>query len=119
MALLKLRAIADHAVTHADQHQGCLLLGRFHRDEAHYRPAHRLAQRFSIRRIVLAALDVRFDQLRRDQLHCMAERLQQSCPVITRTARFDPDHSSGRASRKMSPSPCAEASCAEPAPRQR
>jgi hypothetical protein len=55
-----------------------------------------LTERFSIGRIVLAALDVRLDQLRRDQLHRMAERLQQSCPVITRTAGFDPDHGQGK-----------------------
>src|SRR5215208_3802279 len=92
----QLRAIADQPVTDADQHQGRLLLRRFHRHEAHCRPAHRLAERFSIRRIVLAALDVRFDQLRRDQLHRMAERLQQSCPMIARTAGFDPDHCRGK-----------------------
>jgi hypothetical protein len=69
----QLRAIADQPVTDADQHQGRLLLRRFHRHEAHCRSAHRLAERFSIRRIVLAALDVRFDQLRRDQLHRMPE----------------------------------------------
>ena len=57
---------------------------------------HRLAERFSIRRIVLAALDVRLNQLRGDQLHRMAERLQQSCPVITRTAGFDPDQGRGK-----------------------
>src|SRR3954464_9851604 len=58
----QLRAIADQPVTDADQHQGGLLLRRFHRDEAHCRPAHRLAKCFSVRRIVLAALDVRLDQ---------------------------------------------------------
>src|SRR3954469_16930271 len=31
----QLRAIADQPVTHADQHQGRLLLRRFYRDEAH------------------------------------------------------------------------------------
>src|SRR5215217_6246897 len=52
----QLRAIADQPVTDADQHQGRLLLRRFYRDKAHRRPAHRLAQCFSVRRIVLAAL---------------------------------------------------------------
>src|SRR3954469_24796690 len=46
--------------------------------------------------IVLAALDVRLDQLSRDQLHRMPEGLQQSCPVITRTAGFNPDHGRGQ-----------------------
>src|SRR3954452_12133529 len=85
----QLRAIADQPVTDADQHQGGLLLRRFHRDEAHCRPAHRLAKRFSIRRVILAALDIRFDQLRRDQLHRMPERLQKPCTMMARTAGFD------------------------------
>jgi hypothetical protein len=88
----QLRAIADQPVTDADQHQGRLLLSRLHRHEAHGRPAHRLAQRFSVCRIVLAALDVRFDYLRRDQFHRMPERLQQTCPMMARTAGFDRDH---------------------------
>ncbi len=57
----QLRAIADQPVTYADQHQGRLLLSRLHRHEAHRRPAHRLTKRFRVRRIVLAALDVRLD----------------------------------------------------------
>src|SRR5665811_314138 len=55
----QLRAIADQPVTYADQYQGRLLLSRLHRHEAHRRPARRLAKRFRVRRIVLAALDVR------------------------------------------------------------
>jgi hypothetical protein len=51
-----LRAITDQPVTDADQHQGRLLLCRFHRHEAHRRPAYHLAKPFSVRRVVLAAL---------------------------------------------------------------
>jgi hypothetical protein len=65
-AVGQLRAIADQPIPDADQHQGGLLLSCLHRYEAHCRPAHRLAQRFRVRRIVLAALDVRLDQLRCD-----------------------------------------------------
>jgi hypothetical protein len=39
-------------------------------------------KRFGVRRIVPAALDIRFDQLRCDQLHLMAERAQQSRPMM-------------------------------------
>src|SRR5215213_7539437 len=88
----QLRAIADQPVTHADQHQGGLLLDRFYRNKAHCRPAHRLAKCFSIRHIVLAALDVRLDQLRRDQLHCMPKGLQQPRAMVACTAGFDRDH---------------------------
>src|SRR5712671_1254821 len=88
----QLRAIADQPVTYADQHQGRLLLSRLYRHEAHRRPAHRFAKRFRIRRIVLAALDVRLDELRRDQLHRMPERLQQPRTMVAGTAGFDRDH---------------------------
>src|SRR6266478_8369341 len=76
----QLRAIADQPVTYTDQHQGRLLLSCLHRHEAHPRvkpedrPAHRLAKRFRVRRIVLAALNVWLDELRRDQLHRMPQR---------------------------------------------
>ena len=59
----QLRAIADQPVAHPDQHQARLLLSRLHRHEAHRWPAHRLAKRFGVGRIVLAALDIRLDQL--------------------------------------------------------
>src|ERR1700735_5706188 len=88
----QLRAIADQPVTHTDQHQCRLLLGRLRRHEAHRRPAHRLTQRFGIGRIVLAALDIRFDQLRRNQLHSMPKRVQQPRPEVARTARSNRDH---------------------------
>src|SRR4051794_18411614 len=92
-SVAQLGAIADQPVTNADQHQGGLLLRCFHQYEAHCRPAHRLAKRFSIRRIILAALDIRFDQLRRDQLHRMPEGLQKPCTMMARTAGFNRDHS--------------------------
>src|SRR3954470_14256953 len=91
-SVAQLGAIVDQPVTHADQHQGGLLIRRFHRYEAHCRPAHRLAQRFRIRRVVLAALDIWFDQLRRDQLHRMPEGLQQPRTMVACTAGFDRDH---------------------------
>jgi hypothetical protein len=88
----ELRAIADQPIAQTDQHQRGLLLGGLDRDEAHRRPAHRLTQRFGIGRIVLAALDVRFDILRRDQPHFVSERLQETRPVVRSAARFDRHH---------------------------
>ena len=54
----QLRAIADQPIPDADQHQGRLLLSRLHWHEAHRRAAHRFAQCFGVRGIILAALDV-------------------------------------------------------------
>ena len=70
----KLRAVADEPIAQADQHQGPLLFGSFYRHKTHRWPAHRLAKRLGVSRIVLAALYIRFNQLSRDQLHLMAER---------------------------------------------
>src|SRR5208282_4231774 len=63
-----------------------------HRHEPHRRPTHRLTKRFGVRRIVLAALDIRFDQLRCYQLHLMPERAQQSRPMMGPAAGLDRYH---------------------------
>src|SRR3954447_18665015 len=81
-SVAQLGTIADQPVTDADQHQGGLLLRRFHRYEAHCWPAHRLAKRFGIRRVILAAFEVWFDQLRRNQFHRMPEGLQQPRTMV-------------------------------------
>ena len=62
----QLRAIADQPIAQADHHQGRLLFGSLHRHEAHRRPTHRLAKCLGVGGIVLAALHIRLDQLRRD-----------------------------------------------------
>jgi hypothetical protein len=41
------------------QHQTRLLVGRFHRHEAHARPLHRLADRLGIGRVILLAFNTR------------------------------------------------------------
>ena len=69
----QLRTVANQPVAHAHEHQARLLFWRLDRDEPHRRPAHRLAQRFGVGRIILTALDIWLDQLRRNQLHLMAK----------------------------------------------
>jgi hypothetical protein len=76
----------------ADQHQGCLLLSRLRRHEAHRRPAHRFAKCLGVRRIVLAALDLGLDQLRCDQFHRMPKCLQQPRQMMTGTTGLDRDY---------------------------
>ena len=88
----QLRAIADEPIAQADQHQGRLLFGSLYRHKTHRWPAHRLAKRLGVSRIVLVALYIRFDQLSRDQLYLMAERPQNPCPMVGGAAGFDPDH---------------------------
>jgi hypothetical protein len=65
--------VPDQPIAHPNQHEGGLMLRRSDRHEAHGRPAHGLADRLGIGRIVLAALDIRFGQLGRDQLHLIAQ----------------------------------------------
>ena len=73
-----------------DHHQRRLLLSCLHRHEAHRRSTHRLAKRRRAGRIILAALHIGFGQLRRDQLHLMAERPQKPRPMVGCAAGFDP-----------------------------
>ena len=64
----KLRPGSDSTLANAYQQQCCLLLGALYRHEHHLRAAHRLAQRFSIGRIILAARHVGLRKLRRNYL---------------------------------------------------
>ncbi|MNJ68026.1 hypothetical protein D3C77_642410 [compost metagenome] len=52
-----------------------LLLDGLDGDEAHAGTAHRFTDCFGIVGVVLVALDVRFDELRRDQPHLKTARL--------------------------------------------
>jgi hypothetical protein len=77
-----------------------LLLGRLDRHEPHRRPLHRLADRFRIGRIVLVALDVCLDVLRRHQAHRVADRLQLPRPVVRRRARLQTDQTARQPSEE-------------------
>ena len=78
----KLGALAHQDPPNPMQHHDVLLLCRLHANEAHGRPGHRLADRFRICRVVLAALDVGLHVLRRHQLNLMALRDQLAGPVM-------------------------------------
>ena len=52
------------------------------------RPAHRLADRLGVGRVVLAAPHIRLHVLRRDQHHFMAQRRQRARPVMRAAARL-------------------------------
>jgi len=76
------RALAHQQLTGPVQHQTSLLLLRLERNEPHRWSRDRFADRRSIVRIILAALEVGFYIARRHQLHAMAERLQLAAPVM-------------------------------------
>src|SRR5271165_3957719 len=68
-----------------------LLRERFHRHEMHARAPRRLADGFGVVPVVLAAFDVRFDVLRRNETRLVAERGQFASPVVGTAARFQDD----------------------------
>jgi hypothetical protein len=71
--------------------QDGLLLDALDRHEAHVRPAHCLADRLGIGRIVLVRLDVGLDELRRHQPDRMPEALERAAPVMGARTRFHAD----------------------------
>jgi hypothetical protein len=61
------------------------------RDEAHRRPAHRLADRRRVRRILLVPPDIGFRVGRRDQPYVVAQSGQLARPVMRRGTGFHAD----------------------------
>jgi hypothetical protein len=73
------------------QHQQGRLIDRLHRNKSHRRPCYRLRDRFCIRRVGLAALDIGLHVGRRHKLHGMAERTNLARPVVSGGAGFHAD----------------------------
>ena len=71
--------------------QDALLLARLDRDEAHVRPAHRLADRLGVGSIGLVTLDVGLDVLRRDQAHGVTKPDELARPMVGAGARLHAD----------------------------
>lgn len=69
----ELSALLDEPLSHTNQHKRRLLFGGLYWDEAHRGAACCFTESLCIRRVVLATLDVRLRQLRRNQLHLMPE----------------------------------------------
>ena len=72
-----------------------LLLDGLDGDEAHAGAAHRFTDGLGIVSVVLVALDVRFDELRRDQLHAKSACLELSCPMVRTAATFHANLTAG------------------------
>src|SRR4051812_570577 len=68
-----------------------LLLCRLHRDEAHIRPRHRLADRLGIVAVALVRLHVRLYKLWRHQTHRMAQFPELPRPVVRAATGFHAD----------------------------
>ena len=85
------RALLDQQVPHSEHRQRRLLLGVLDRHKPHGRPAHRLADRLGVDLVILAALDVRLDVLRREQHHLVPQAAQHPRPVVRGATRLEPD----------------------------
>jgi hypothetical protein len=99
------RALLDQQIAYPEHRQRRLLLDRFDRHKPHGRPAHRFANRLGIDRVVLAALDVGFDVLRRHQQHLVPQAAQQPRPVVRGAARLDTVRVGGSLAKNFATSP--------------
>jgi hypothetical protein len=61
------------------------------RDKTHVRPIHGFTNAFGVVGVVLLALDVRFDELRRHQPYRVTHLLEDTTPGVCAGARFHPD----------------------------
>ena len=76
------RPLAHEARAHPMQSQQIHLLRCFDRHETHGRSQHGFRNRFSIAVVVLVPLEERFDVLRRDQTHVVAQSGQLAADVM-------------------------------------
>ena len=79
----RLGPLTHQQIACPEQHPPTLLLRRLDRHKIHRRARRCLADRLSVRRIVLLTLDVRLDILRRDQPHRMAQIADLPAPVMS------------------------------------
>ena len=80
-----LKTTLDQPASDSVQRLTGLLLSRFYRYKTHGRPAGRFTNCLGIVGVIFTALDVRFDELRGNQAHLMAQFDQLSSPIM-RTA---------------------------------
>ena len=89
------RALPDEFAANAVQGLHVLLCGALDGHKAHGRAPDGFADRFGIVGVVLLALDVGFDELRRDQLDRVPQLAQFARPVMRAGARFHADQAGG------------------------
>src|SRR6266436_6345028 len=84
-------ALLDQHLTHLVNARRRLLHLGLDRDKAHRWPAHRLADRLGIRRVVLVAPDIGLGIGRWDQPHVVAQLGDLARPIMRRRTRLHPD----------------------------
>ena len=86
------RSCLDETLACPVQGEDRLLLTIFDGDKSHVRSPYSFTNGFSIGRIVLVRLDVRFYKLRGHQLYCMSQCSQFSGPKMGAAAGFHANH---------------------------
>src|SRR4051794_5847697 len=87
----QLRALPDQKIPRPEQHGARLLFLALNRDKAHRRSTCSLSDRFRVSRIVLLALDERFDVGRWDQSNLMPEVTDGPPPMVRASTGFQGD----------------------------
>src|SRR3954451_18454319 len=87
----QLGALPDQKIPRSEQHGARLLSLALNRDKAHRRSTRRLSDRFRVSRIILLALDERFDVGGWDQSNLMPEVTNGSPPVVCAPTGFHGD----------------------------
>src|SRR3954449_7331532 len=87
----QLRALPDQKIPRPEQHGARLLSLGLNRDKAHRRSTCSLSNRFRVSRIVLLALDERFDVDGWDQSNLMPEVTDGPPPVVCAPTGFQGD----------------------------
>src|SRR3954452_3863729 len=87
----QLRALPDQKIPRPEQHGARLLSLGLNRDKAHHRSTCSLSNRFRVSRIVLLALDERFDVGGWDQSNLMPEVTDGPPPVVRAPTGFHGD----------------------------
>src|SRR4051795_91005 len=87
----QLRALPDQKIPRPEQHGARLLFLALDRDKAHCRSTGSLSDRFRVGRIILLALDERFDVGGWDQANLMPEVTDGPTPVVRAATGFHGD----------------------------
>src|SRR5262249_16385026 len=88
-------------IARAVLHQSTLLLGRLDLHKTHGRPPNCLADRCSVGRVILVALDVSLHVLRRHQPNLVAEPRQLTRPIVRRGASLHADQAARQRREKL------------------
>ena len=83
--------LPDQELAEPMQHQHALLFLALHRNEAHRRPRHRLANLLGVGRVILLPLHVWLDVRRRHQPNLVTLRHKNPGPVVSSRACLDSD----------------------------